>query len=180
MIKTSCRHCGLDFETHPYRAETVRFCSWKCHNKARIKPESERVALFEERCLPVPWSGCWLWIGSISEKSGYGVFRIGLHRNIGAHVFSYEKYKGKVPDGLVIDHLCRVRCCVNPDHLEAVTQRVNNERSSSPSALNAAKLYCKNGHPFSAENTYLQPGRVHRTCRICRKQRAQKRVEASA
>lgn len=116
---------------------------------------------------------CWLWIGQ--RKKGYGYFRGGR-----AHRLSYVWARGPVPIGLEIDHLCRVRSCVNPSHLEAVTPKENNRRSTSPTALNAVKTTCKNGHPFSGENLYRAP--KGRDCRACvrdagRRWRARKRQE---
>jgi hypothetical protein len=68
-------------------------------------------------------SGCWLWQGYVND-SGYGVLKIRPYR-IRAHRASFEVFSGPVPDGLVLDHLCRVRHCVNPEHLEPVTEQVN-------------------------------------------------------
>ena len=82
-----------------------------------------------------------------------------------AHRVSYELFRGPIPDGLQIDHLCRIRHCVNPDHLEAVTQRENILRGTSPSAKAAARDACINGHPYTPENTKLFRG--DRQCRTC-------------
>jgi hypothetical protein len=89
------------------------------------------------RCSPITAyrvdeeTGCWLWTGTISAQNGYGhVKRRGTTR--GAHVAVYEEHRGEVPDGLHLDHLCRVRHCVNPDHLEPVTPAENVRRSSTP------------------------------------------------
>lgn len=82
---------------------------------------------FDHFYIPEPNSGCWLWIGSERESGGYG-FIVRNGRSTAAHRVSYEMAKGPIPEGLVIDHLCRVHCCVNPDHLEAVTQLVNVRR----------------------------------------------------
>ena len=76
--------------------------------------------------LPVPESGCWLWIGSI-DKGGYGRLKW-QGRTTLAHRVVYRILKGQIPARRVLDHLCRVRCCVNPDHLEAVTIVENNAR----------------------------------------------------
>jgi hypothetical protein len=87
------------------------------------------VQRFTENYIPVTESGCWLWVGALTSQ-GYGQMRGMNHRVTRAHRVAYELFKGPIPEGLYIDHLCRVRCCVNPDHLEAVTQFVNMARKS--------------------------------------------------
>ena len=109
---------------------------------------------------------CWEWLGSKNDK-GYGF--IGLRSGVSApaHRVAYELHYGPVPDGLEIDHLCRNRGCVNPDHLEAVSHRVNVLRGVSPHARNARKTHCKFGHPFDEANTGIDV-RGDRYCRICK------------
>jgi hypothetical protein len=107
---------------------------------------------------------CWNWIGALKEN-GYGAFGVNAKSGY-AHRFSYEHFHGPIPKGLTIDHLCKNRRCVNPDHLEAVTQRENNLRSDSLSAQCARKTHCPKGHPYDSVNTYKCRGR--RQCRICR------------
>lgn len=108
---------------------------------------------------------CWLWTGS---HGLYGVFRIGGRdgHNIGAHRYAYELLVGPIPGGMQLDHLCRVKLCVNPDHLEVVTPRENTLRGGTIPAANAAKTHCLRGHPFDEPNTYWHRGR--RYCRACR------------
>jgi hypothetical protein len=104
---------------------------------------------------------CWLWQGSRNDK-GYGHIRVD-RRLHGAHRVAYELVVGPIPDGLVIDHLCRVRNCVRPDHLETVTNAENLRRGLS----GILKVECVNGHAYTPENTYRYPdGR--RACRTCR------------
>jgi hypothetical protein len=92
----------------------------------------------------------------------------------GAHRVSYELHKGPIPEGLVIDHLCRVRHCVNPDHLRAVTHAVNILAGVGRGALHARKTHCVNGHEFTAENTRLCEGGRRRRCRTCDRVSAQR------
>jgi HNH endonuclease len=124
--------------------------------------------------------GCWIWTACVNDK-GYGHFRYG-GRIASAHRVAYEMFVGPIPDGLVIDHLCRNPPCVNPDHLEAVTFRTNVVRGIGPTAINSRKTSCNAGHALSEVNTYLAPdGR--RQCRSCnreavRRYAARKKVPA--
>lgn len=127
----------------------------------------ERVALerFHNYIYPEPNTGCWLWAGTISTH-GYGITYVNYKRYF-AHRFSYEVFKGKIPDGLVIDHLCNTRLCVNPDHLNPTTSRENTMRSSiAPASINKRKTHCKNGHPFTPDNT-ARFKKGWRECKIC-------------
>jgi hypothetical protein len=85
---------------------------------------------FAAKVLPEPNSGCWLWAGSINPD-GYGKIRVSSRPSYstGAHRVSWELVHGPVPPGLEMDHLCRVRCCVNPQHLAVVTRSENQLRS---------------------------------------------------
>ena len=119
------------------------------------------------RIIPVTESGCWLWEGNCNPK-GYGRFLDGRKTRM-AHRFVYELRKGPIPAGLQLDHLCRVRCCVNPDHLEPVTRRENIIRGISFSAANAAKTSCPYGHPYTPDN--IKKCRTQkRNCLICRRE----------
>lgn len=109
---------------------------------------------------------CWVWTGS-HNGDGYGQFRVDSQRTCGAHVFSHELHKGPVPDALEVDHLCRVRDCVNPEHLEAVPPRVNILRSENPAAINARKTHCIRDHEFTPENTRINPTTGKRSCDAC-------------
>lgn len=111
--------------------------------------------------------GCWTTSVGLSA-AGYSYFQIGGRggRMVASHRYAYEFAYGPVPDGLVLDHLCRNRACVRPDHLEAVTEQVNILRGASPSAINARKSHCHRGHPFSGDNLYVYPT-GDRGCRAC-------------
>lgn len=108
---------------------------------------------------------CWIWT-AYTSKNGYGQFGK-THRNkVQAYRVSYEMFKGGIGEGLEVDHLCRVRNCVNPFHLEAVTPRINRLRGVGAPAVNFAKTECSKGHPFSEENTKITK-RGYRRCVAC-------------
>lgn len=107
---------------------------------------------------------CWLWTGRVTV-AGYGQFSAPGRRSVHAHRWGYEQLVGQIDEGLSIDHLCRVRACVNPAHLEPVTTQINVLRGVGWAAQNAAKTHCKRNHEFTPENTYLKGGR--RVCRQC-------------
>lgn len=112
---------------------------------------------------------CWEWTGAKMHK-GYGTISIN-GRTCRAHRIAYESLVGPIPPGLVLDHLCRVHHCVNPDHLQPVTHRVNTFRSPiAPAVRNAAKTHCIKGHPFDVANTVV-PADGHRRCRQCQRDR---------
>jgi len=116
---------------------------------------------------------CWLWLGKI-ERNGYGRFWYN-GRCVFAHRFAYEDAKGPIPEGLSIDHLCRNRGCVNPSHLEAVTNRVNLLRGEGITAQLAAKTHCTKGHPFDLLNTAINR-RGARVCIQCRRERGRRLI----
>jgi hypothetical protein len=117
---------------------------------------------FWNKCEVGPGS-CWLWTGFL-DRLGYGCVRM-LGSVQKAHRMSAIVEFGDIAS-LDVDHLCRVRRCVNPAHLEPVTHRVNVLRGVAPTAENARKTACKNGHAFSADNTYDRPG-GSRVCKQC-------------
>lgn len=106
--------------------------------------------------------GCWEWSGALHPQ-GYTQFWVpGERIPRKGHRASYEIHKGPIPDGLEIDHLCRNRGCVNPNHLEAVTHQVNMLRGETVAAFSARKTTCKMGHTFDWVNSYSKRG-----CRTC-------------
>ncbi|MFD5161031.1 HNH endonuclease signature motif containing protein [Streptomyces hawaiiensis] len=107
------------------------------------------------------------WLAHINH-GGYGHFKAN-RRPVRAHRYAYALAYGSVPDGLVVDHLCRNRACVRPSHLEAVTQRVNLLRGDTAPARAALRTHCPQGHPYSPESTYTCRGK--RACRQCRRAR---------
>lgn len=112
---------------------------------------------------------CWLWPGSTDGK-GYGLAKLhGRTRRV--HRVVYEHLVGPIPEGYTLDHLCRVRNCANPAHLEPVTSAVNTlrENSIAPAAINARKTHCIRNHPLSGENLRLVKDGRYRQCRACTK-----------
>lgn len=123
-------------------------------------------------------TGCWEWQAAL-DRDGYGCFRFSHKQGTAswgkAYVFAYEHFKEKVPNGKQLDHECRNRCCVNPDHLRVVTLIENVMAGQSPPAKNARKTHCKHGHPLSDDNLYVQPSTGYRYCRTCKRTSEQKR-----
>jgi hypothetical protein len=133
----------------------------------------------------VPGSGCWGWTGG-HDANGYAKLSVdGATKN--AHRIGYELYVGPIPDGLQIDHLCHThdsscmggttcphRGCVNPQHLEPVTQRANVLRGEGPAGRNARRTHCKNDHEYNERNTRIGP-RGNRMCRECERVRGVRR-----
>ena len=113
--------------------------------------------------------GCWLWTASLGQHGGYGQFNNGTTMEP-SHRFAYKLIVGPIPPELELDHLCRVRRCVNPAHLEVVDHRTNTMRGLAPlvnGAMNRSKTHCPQGHPYDAINTIWYGN--HRSCRICKR-----------
>lgn len=108
---------------------------------------------------------CWDWMGMTSR--GYGQF-VKDGRTQYAHRIAFWLQGGVIPEGMQIDHLCRNRLCQNAAHMEPVTPRENSRRSLSPSAWNAVKTHCKQGHEFDKANTYITK-KGARQCRTCQR-----------
>lgn len=130
---------------------------------------------------PEPNSGCWLWTGS-EDRHGYGTFSIRNYPRP-AHRIAYLLFVGNIPRELQLDHLCRNSYCVNPAHLEPVTQQENIKRGNA-GRKDRIKTHCAQGHPFAGDNvrTIKRPnGRTGRVCRTCMrmwgKQRDKRRKE---
>lgn len=112
-------------------------------------------------------NGCWQWLGSQGQK-GYAQWHIG-GKTIYVHRYSYNILVGEIPISLVIDHLCRNRSCVNPGHMELVTQQENILRGIGLAAQASRATHCPQGHSYDVGNTYIYQGR--RYCRACGRKR---------
>lgn len=141
-------------------AERQSFAEW-------LSPR--RIASFWSKVDKAAPSGCWRWTASLSD-CGYGAFAVRVgekQRSRPAHRIAWELHHQRAIDaGLELDHLCRNRWCVNPDHLEPTTRRDNILRGISPAAINARRTHCVRGHDL-LRLTYLK----YRRCRVCHRER---------
>lgn len=118
---------------------------------------------------------CWEWQGKRIEH-GYGVFFLDVLRGeVMAYRYAWERLRGAIPEGLVIDHLCRNPSCVNPDHLEPVTNAENTRRGLQGRMV----TQCPRGHAYDEENTYVRPN-GQRKCRACNREKERERKLALA
>jgi hypothetical protein len=138
-----------------------------------VSPELTVLKLADR--FQVEADGCWSWLGA-KNGHGYGVVRVDGRPMRGAHRVVYEAMRGEIGDGLHLDHLCRVRHCVNPDHLEPVAQRENTLRGEGPSAANARKTACLRGHPLVGDNLIAFANPHRRSCKTCHRERERVRL----
>ena len=182
MIQSYSKTCSVAGCERPVKATGLCNLHWQRqwrHGSADvvafIKGDDEsRFFSHVDKNGPVPENNpqlgqCWLWTGSPTPK-GYSVFYY-KGKTVYAYRWLYEKEIGEVPRHLVLDHLCRNHACVNPLHLEPVTNKENILRGISLAALNSRKTYCKRGHLLEGDNVYPDE-KGHRNCKICARQRA--------
>lgn len=171
----STRVCTVTGCDRPYRARG--WCAthwWRMKHHGSLDTPPKTIIPLEDRFWPkVEATGfCWLWRGAI-DNAGYGVVNVGGRRVNRAHRVSYEILVGPIANGLHLDHLCRVRHCLNPDHLEPVSPAENMRRGFAPAARVAATDLCGRGH--SMADAYVRPGNGYRMCRVCQEARRKKR-----
>lgn len=177
-----CAHCHAPFLVPRHKAAKAKYCGKACQYVARRVPIAQRLWSKLDRSDP---KACWVWPGGKNRK-GYGVIESGApyHRPRPAHRVAYELTIGPIPEGLVIDHLCRNHSCVNPAHLEAVTIRENIMRGVNPKVLLHLARKCKRGHDLTPENSVWHKSNGKRRCRECireysRQRRLSKKEQAA-
>lgn len=178
--------CSVDGCDQPVHIKSRGWCSahyqrWRKRgttDPATRPSAEERFWAQVDQHGPVPeyaphLGPCWLWTGTL-DCDGYSVF--GTDESRSAHRFAYLHFVGPIPDGLHLDHLCRVRACCRPSHLQVVTPGENSRRRMANNQYRDA-THCIHGHEFTAENTYIAPSTGQRVCRTCTRAR-QARWEA--
>ena len=135
----------------------------------KVLAEKKQHQRFITKVKKIP-KGCWEWLGAKNRK-GYGQFFFN-GKGGRAHRYSYEYFKGAIPEGLTVDHQCNNPSCVNPKHLKAMSMRDNVLRGNGVTATNARKKLCKNGHELKGRNVFNRKriGGIQRLCKICRYQ----------
>lgn len=164
MAKRTCSVHGCE---RAYKARgwcTTHYKRWVQYGTPDLPPRKTMEERFWEKVEVGDHLDCWLWTGA-HHPLGYGNFRTADGYE-GAHRVAYRLTQGGIPEGTVLDHLCRTPACVNPAHLEPVTQRINVLRGEGLSAKRAKQTHCKRGHPLSGANLYTGP-RGDRRCRTC-------------
>lgn len=151
---------------------TTHYERWRIHGDvnagARVS-DRERFA----KAWVEDEAGCQIFQGKINNR-GYGEFTV-KGRSVLAHRYSYELQVGPIPEGLEIDHLCRVTTCCNHEHLEVVTHAENVRRRDMANGTGSAKTHCPQGHPYDEENTSHRNGRRH--CKACARARAKRNYD---
>lgn len=165
--------CTVDGCTRPVNAQ--RMCSfhysrWKAHGDplVTLKKDLSLDDRFWSFVIKGMEGQCWEWTGG-HTGSGYSAFSIKRYTQMPAHQYAYESLLGSIPEGLELDHLCRNRGCVNPDHLELVTHDENMKRADKACGVRSAATHCPQGHKYDEANTDHHNGRRH--CRECARER---------
>lgn len=117
-------------------------------------------------------SGCWEWSGGTNSE-GYGNFSL-KNQAVKAHRYSFGYFKGEIPKGFVVDHLCRNHKCVNPDHLEAVSNKTNIIRGVGLASQESKRTHCPFGHEYTEDNIYRTKNK-YRNCKACAIRRSKER-----
>ena len=141
--------------------------------RGQIPRQPLEVRFWAKVAKPLTGDGCWLWMGH-RNQGGYGQVSVNRHMRQ-AHRVAYELSVGPIPEGLTLDHLCRVRHCVNPSHLEPVTELENIRRGTVGENMRS-KTHCPQGHPYDEANTrHTKNG--NRLCRACYREHQRRYLE---
>lgn len=165
--------CSIEDCSQPIRAKGL--CN-KHYLRQQRNGDPRQIRVIRDDAVWRFWSHvrftetCWLWTLPL-HRTGYAYFRVSGTKVL-AHRWAYEFCVGTVPAGLNLDHLCRTRHCVRPDHMDAVEPSENVARGIGPTAENGRKTACDHGHEFTPENTYQRPGHPNRYCRECMRSRS--------
>ena len=164
--------CSISDCDSPARSEGMCISHWSRLYKRGTTEPAPRFTIDERFDMKVDKSsgGCWIWTGARFD-TGYGAFNART-RVVSAHRFAYERVHGKQPSDMHLDHLCRVRECCNPDHLELVTPRENSMRGDAPTVVLHRADVCRRGH--SLVGAYVRKDTGHRMCRTCAQIRRKK------
>lgn len=135
-------------------------------NKMQERKTKSPLMRFDSKVYKQGIDNCWIWNGTRTTL-GYGVFSVDS-KLIYVHRWAYEYFNKPIPENMTIDHICRNPSCVNPRHLEVVTQRINVQRGKTGS-LQIRKTHCPRGHPYDDTNTIIRRD-DSRVCRICNKE----------
>lgn len=168
MANATCTAPGCERSMIARKLCAYHYNKWSREGRALpIVTTADRFWPKVNKCGPVPGYAphlgpCWVWVAG-KNGDGYGTFQAD-GRVQGAHRVAYELLVGPVPEGLELDHLCRVPACVNPVHLDPVTPPENSARSP---IYNGSKTHCKRGHPFDDANTRHGRGSRRRICKTC-------------
>lgn len=163
MPKPTCSVATCESPNHAHSLCLVHYSRWRRHGDPEIRGRivGDDTARFWSKVSGQDPLGCWLWAGE-KNSDGYGQIRI-AGKTLKAHRVAWELMRGPIPSGLQLDHLCRVRSCVNPEHLEPVTQLVNVRRGAR--TMDEA---CTKGHSRTVESTGFEKKTGRRYCKICR------------
>ncbi|WP_396127281.1 HNH endonuclease signature motif containing protein [Corynebacterium sp. MSK071] len=178
-VTNAGKTCTVDGCSKPVRA--IGYCAahYKRNRRWGDPLGGRRARTFAEsfELYVVRTNDCWEWSGT-KYRTGYTKLASGRKQILG-HRWAYEHYRGEIPSGMVIDHLCRNRGCVNPAHMEVVTNEENLRRGAGYAIQNGMRSTCINGHEYTPENTYVEPNGKNIRCRACAAERAKKRKRAA-